>query len=80
VARLACGTRRIVREVARAQVRSAPTSWPHWAAGERERERRARALAGADRRGLMGSRRASASARGAWPDGLAWAEMAFPFS
>jgi hypothetical protein len=43
------------------------------------RGRRARGQAGIDRRGLpvRGSR--CVGARGAGPDGLAWAEMAFPF-
>jgi hypothetical protein len=75
---LVSGTRGTTRGVARARVRSAPTSRPHWAAGERER--RARGQAGADRWGppVRGGRHAGA--RGARPNGLAWAEMAFPFS
>jgi hypothetical protein len=45
-----------------------------------ERERRARGRAGAERRGppVRGGRHAGA--RGAGPDGLAWAEIAFAFS
>jgi hypothetical protein len=74
---LASGTYGTAREVARARVRSAPTSRPHRAAGEREN--RARGRAGADRRGphVRGGRHAGAHRAG--PNGLAWAEMAFPF-
>jgi hypothetical protein len=57
-------------------VRSVPTSRPHRAAGERERERRARGQAGADRGVRLSG---AAGARGAGPNGLAWAEKAFPF-
>jgi hypothetical protein len=42
---LASGTYGIAREVARARVRSAPTSRPHWTAGEIERGGRAGGLA-----------------------------------
>jgi hypothetical protein len=67
---LANGTRGIAREVAHAQMRSAPTGRPHWAAGEREES--ARALAGTDRRGppVRGGGRASAGVRRAMPNGL----------
>jgi hypothetical protein len=42
---LASGTRGTAREVARAWMRSAPTSRPHWAASERKRRARGRGLA-----------------------------------